>query len=328
MAVFQFSVVHDDSWSGIENGGWNFVPANHVLDGVCAGRGGKSMWQFPPRISRRFFSELGTLLTAVILLFQGVWALIPATPGEQTRRAIASVRESISDIRSSSPSTPVRLYVDYLLPLSPATSDADIDPWPGGLAQMYPYAEDVLRDILAGVVDDSHRGTCSSTVISSPDCCGFLVQESPASPELDVAALLFPGPDQLSKIREIEGMVGDRRTLIVFNRQYTRPEDFGFFGKDEARGMMDRYKWGYAFQEIACRGEDVKLTFERSSGWQASVIDENGRELDIMDPSWDVCVRPTYKALEDRINSVLPEPLWMRKMGEVQEKGFKFQRKG
>jgi hypothetical protein len=47
-----------------------------------------------------------------------------------------------------------------------------------------------------------------------------------------------------------------------------------------------------------------------------------------MDPSWDVGVRPAYKALEDRINAVIPEPLWMRKMGEVQEKGFKFQRKG
>jgi hypothetical protein len=58
------------------------------------------------------------------------------------------------------------------------------------------------------------------------------------------------------------------------------------------------------------------------------VIDENGREFDIMDPSWDVDVRPAYKALEDRINAVMPEPLWMRKMGEVQEKGFKFQRKG
>ena len=120
---------------------------------------------------------------------------------------------------------------------------------------MYPYAEGVLREMLAGVVDGSSKkdggGGCSSTVISSPDCCGFFVQESPESPEHDVAALLFPGPDQFSKMREIEAMVGDKRTLLVFNRQYTRPEDFGFFGRDEARGMMERYRWGYAFQEIA-----------------------------------------------------------------------------
>jgi hypothetical protein len=31
--------------------------------------------------------------------------------------------------------------------------------------------------------------------------------------------------------------------------------------------------------------------------------------------------------LEKKINEVIPEPLWMRKMGDVQEKGLKFQRK-
>ena len=77
----------------------------------------------------------------------------------------------------------------------------------------------------------------------------------------------------------------------------------------------------------SCRGEDVKLTFEQSEGWQACVVDENGKEIEIKDSSWDVKVRPDYKALEDKINEVLPEPLWMRKMGEVQEKGLKFQRK-
>lgn len=153
------------------------------------------------------------------------------------------------------------------------------------------------------------------------------MQESPTSPELDVGALLFPGPDQLSNIKQIEDMVGSKRALIIFNRQFTRPEDFGFFQKGEAREVMEKYQWGFAFQEIACRGEDVKLTFEQSAGWQACVIDENGEEIEVKDPSWDAYARPEYKALEDKINEVLPEPLWMRKMGEVQEKGLKFQRK-
>ncbi|KAL7547837.1 hypothetical protein ACHAWF_012228 [Thalassiosira exigua] len=227
------------------------------------------------------------LLPAAALFSPGAWALIPATP----------------------------------------TKDEDIDPWPGGLAQMYPYAEDILRDVLRGVVDDSSSDACSSQVVSASDCCGFFVQESPTAPELDVAALLFPGPDQLADINEVEDMVGDKRTLIIFNRQFTRPEDFGFFRKGEAKELMDRYRFGFAFQEIACRGEDVKLLFEQSVGWQASVVDENGREIAIKDPSWSVEERPEYKALGDKINEILPEPLWMRKMGEVQEKGLKFQRK-
>lgn len=274
----------------------------------------------------RVISERGRLLSAILLIFSGgARALIPATPGEQTRRAITSTRETISQIRSSN--LPPRIYIDYLIPLPRETNDADIDPWPGGLAQMYPYAEDILRDILAGVVEESSREKCSSQVISASDCCGFFVQESPVSPELDVAALLFPGPDQLSNIKEIEAMVGSQRTLIIFNRQFTRQEDFGFFKKSEAKEIIDKYQWGFAFQEIACRGEDVKLTFEQSVGWQASVVDENGNEIEIKDSSWDMKLRPEYTALEKKINEVLPEPLWMRKMGEAQEKGLKFQRK-
>lgn len=166
-------------------------------------------------------------------------------------RAIASTKEKIAQIRSSSPGLPPRIYIDYLIPLPPATSDADIDPWPGGLAQQYPYAEDILRDILAGVVDESSRDMVSSQVISEQDCCGLFIQESPVSPAEDVAAVLFPGPDQFDKLKEIEGMVGDKRPLIIFNRQFTRAEDFGFFKKGEARGWMDKFQWGFAFQEIA-----------------------------------------------------------------------------
>ena len=169
---------------------------------------------------------------------------------------------------------------------------------------MYPYAEDILKDILTGVVEESSRDKCSSQIISADDCCGFFIQESPISSSDDVAALLFPGPDQLSKIKEIEAMVGDQRTLIIFNRQFTRPADFGLFKKGEAKEMLDRYQYGFAFQEIACRGEDVKLLFEQSEGWQASVVDENGKEIEIVKDA----MRPEYSDLEAKINKIIPEP--------------------
>ena len=196
----------------------------------------------------------------------------------------------------------------------------------GGLAQQYPYAEDIVREILAGVVEDSAPEKCSSQIISASDCCGLFIQESPLSPELDVAALVFPSPDQLENMKQIEQMVGDKRAMIVFNRQFTRAADFGFFQKGESQKFLDKFEWAFAFQEIACRGEDVKLMFEQSTGWKASVIDENGQEIDVMDASWDAAVRPDYLELEKKINEIIPEPLWMRKMTEAQERGFKFQR--
>ena len=170
----------------------------------------------------------------------------------QTRRCIKSTKETISKIReSSSNNCGPRIYIDYLIPLPVKTTDADIDPWPGGLAQQYKYAEDILKDILLGIVDESSRENCSSQIVSADDCCGLFIQESPVSPELDVAALLFPSPDQLQNIKEIDNMVGDKRTLIIFNRQFKQAADFGFFNKAEGKEVMDKYEFGFAFQEIA-----------------------------------------------------------------------------
>jgi len=250
-------------------------------------------------------------------------ALIPATPAEQTSRAISSIKNAIEGRREEG--KPLRLFVDYLVPLPPETRGEDIDPWPGGLAQMYPYSEDILSSILKGVVDDPVK-SCSSQVLSAPDCCGFFVQESKTSTKNDVAAILFPGVDQLKQIEDIEAMVGEERTLILFNKQFRRPADFGFTNNARSKkGIFDRYADGFAFQEFACRGEDLKLTFEFPN-WQSCIIceEEDGNKEIALLPAQKG--RPKYEELEKKINEILPEPLWMRKMQEANAKGFKFQR--
>ena len=263
-------------------------------------------------------------LPSLLLLLAPATSLIPSTPGEQTRRAIASIRETIS--RSVADDVPPRLYVDYLIPLPVETKAEDIDPWPGGLAQQYPYAEDIVKEILAGVVEGSTSDDCSTQIVSETDCCGLYIQQSPESARNDVACLVFASPDQYDEIKNVEAMVGPR-PLVLFNRQFQRPEDFGFFRKGEASEVLSKYTFGYAFQEIACRGEDVKLTFERDGGWEACVVDEKGNEIELKDDGWDPYERPRYEDLERKINEVLPEPLWLRMIGEAQEKGMKFQRK-
>lgn len=257
-------------------------------------------------------------------LISSVWSLIPATPQDQTRRAIQSLCSAIESARDAG--SPLRFYVDYLIPLPPETQAADIDPWPGGLAQMYPYASEILEAILKGITEKP-SGRCSTQVISGPDCSAFFVQESLSSARNDAAAILFPGVDQLDKIDEIDRMVGNERVLILFNKQFQRPVDFGF-GKTERckRVLFDRFSYGFALQELACRGEDSKLTFEFPN-WQSCVIcdedDQIQKEIALLDPQPN---RPSYDELERKINQVLPEPLWMRKMNEAESKGFRFQR--
>ena len=255
-----------------------------------------------------------------------VASLIPATPLEQTRRAIASLNKAIDDAKETK--KPLRFYVDYLIPLPPETKAEDIDPWPGGLAQMYPYASDILESILKGITPDAAKEGCSSQVLSEPDCCGFFIQQSQTSAKNDAAAILFPGVDQLDKIAEIDQMVGNQRVLLLFNKQFQRPADFGFGNSDRCKKVVfDRFSYGFAFQEFACRGEDTKLVFEYPN-WQSCVIcdedlDKGQQVIQLLDPQ---PVRPSYEQLEKKINEVLPEPLWMRKMNEAESKGFKFQR--
>lgn len=277
--------------------------------------------------NRRVSHSIALLVVVVVVELQGlVSALIPASPEEQTRLAIRSLKNAIND-ETGKPKR--RLFVDYLIPLPVETKAEDIDPWPGGLAQMYPYAESILKDILTGIVDEA-AGPCTSQVISDTDCCGFFIQESNTSPKQDIAAILFPGVDQLDQIQQIDDMVGTERTLLLFNKQFQRPVDFGFQDKGRAQKLIfDRYTWGFAFQELACRGEDVKLTFDYPN-WSSCVIceedqDVGTQEIKLFEPQ---PTRPIYEDLEKKINEVLPEPLWMRKMGEVEEKGFKFQRGG
>ena len=272
--------------------------------------------------------------------------LIPASPREQTSRAIASIKSAIQDHREqqqqqnadSTKQKPCRLFVDYIIPLPPETLETDVDPWPGGLAQMYPYAEDILKEILQGVVDVP-QGVCSTQVLSDSDCCGLFIQESQTSPSEDIAAILFPSVDQLNTIEQVDNMVGSERTLILFNKQFQRPSDFGmgFFsnnGSQKAQTLIfDQYKYGFAFQEFACRGEDTKLLYEHPKGWYSCVIcdedvDAGRQELQLLPPTSSLDRRPTYKELETKINEILPEPLWMRKMNEAESKGLKFQRGG
>jgi hypothetical protein len=123
------------------------------------------------------------------------------------------------------------------------------------------------------------------------------------SPKNDIAAILLTGVDQLDNIDQVSKMVGPR-PLILFNKQLQRPADFEFGKKDNCNQIVfDQFSWGFAFQEYACRGEDMKLTFEYPN-WQSCVIcDENQelgqQEIALLSPQPD---RPSYDALEKKIN--------------------------
>lgn len=252
------------------------------------------------------------LLVTILAIVPTLPLKIPKTPALQTSQCISSI--------DSNPHN--RIYVDYLLPLPPETSAADIDPWPGGLNQMYDPASSTVKQILNRLTPNP--GKCTEQIISKEDCCSFLVQEDLDSSKNDIACVIFPSVDNFNSLQEIDNLVGDRK-LLLFNRQFKRPQDFGFDKTKAEKEIFNKYKWGYALQEFAVRGEDCKLIFENGT-WNAVCLPnaESDEEIVLFD---EVDERPEYVNLEIKINELIPKPLWMRQMDRAENEGFKFNRK-
>ena len=89
-----------------------------------------------------------------------------------------------------------------------------------------------------------------------------------ATPAEDAAVCLFAGCDQLGRLREVDGMAGADRLLCLLNPQFKRLEDFSLWQRGEARSVVFErgYECSFAFEEFACRGEDVKLACGQGAG--------------------------------------------------------------
>ena len=79
--------------------------------------------------------------------------------------------------------------------------------------------------------------------------------------------MLFAGTDQLDQLERVDAMASDRLLCLV-NPQWRRLQDFSLWQRGKARAaFFDRgYTSTYAFEEFACRGEDVKLVNEFGVG--------------------------------------------------------------
>ena len=205
-----------------------------------------------------------------------------------------------------------------------AVKPEDLDPWPGGLRQMYSVAEPLVQSILKTVVGPGCN--YKEQILSADDVCSLLLCEA-EDPKDDLACLLFPGCDQLDGIKSMDNMCGDR-TLVLMNPQFRRIQDFGFFQRGAAKSVyFDRgYETTFSTEEFACRGEDMKLQYEFDEGWTAfALFDGEGSEPTPLLPR-PLPSRPEYPYLEQRINDIQPEPLWARKLAEANSEGPRFMR--
>ena len=256
---------------------------------------------------------------------------VPASPIEMMRRAADAVARaseagvSRQIVQIIVPEDERTYKVFGMVEIEGTSAPQDLDPWPGGLKQQYPIALSLCKKMLQRVTgaDDN---SINDQVLDAEDACGLVLAQG-ATPAKDVACALFVGTDQMDELSRLDAMA-DGRLLCLVNPQFKRMEDFSLWQRGKARSAyFERgYEVAYAFEEFACRGEDVKLVGEFGEGWQAFVVldDTTNEAL----PLHNSCLpeRPDYKWLEAQINEQHPQPRWARMLNDVDEKGLRFMR--
>jgi len=282
------------------------------------------------------------LVTTVLALLPNALALcaaplprLPTSADEMMRRAAAAVSRGVAagalrqTVRLVVPDDQRTFKVFGAIEIEGTSAPEDLDPWPGGLQQQYPIALDLARRLLSSVTGAAAEGGVTDQVLDDVDACGLVLAQG-ATPAEDASCVLFPGTDQMDELQKVDKMTGSGRLLCLLNPQFRRVEDFSLWQRGKAKdAFFERgYELGYAFEEFACRGEDLKLVGEYGVGWRVWVVLDDARP-DVATPLHEGALpeRPEYKWLEQQINERHPKPRWARKLGEVEEQGLRFMRK-
>jgi len=255
---------------------------------------------------------------------------IPTSPEDMISRAAASAARAAGagvlrqTIQIIVPDDTRTFKVFGMVEIKGTSAPEDLDPWPGGLLQQYPIALSLGRQLLAQITSAA-SDAISDQVLDTEDGCGLILAQG-ATPAEDAACVVFCGSDQMAQLAKVDAMASGR-LLVLLNKQFRRPADFSLWQRGAAKAsFFDKgYISTYAFEEFACRGEDVKLVGEYGLGWRAFVdLDDGSEVLPLHEGRLDE--RPKYKWLEAQINEQHPQPRWARLLNKADEKGLRFMR--
>jgi len=256
---------------------------------------------------------------------------LPSSPEEMMARAGAAVKRAADAgvmrqlVKIVVPDDQRTYKVFGAVPIQGTAAPEDLDPWPGGLQQQYPIARDLAKQMLRSVTGAKEAGV-NDQILDAEDACGLILAQGETAAD-DAACMLFAGCDQMDQLAKVDAMAGTR-LLCLLNAQFKRVEDFSLWqrGKAKANFFEKGYVSSFAFEELACRGEDVKLLGEYPYGWRAFVfLDDTDTEGIALHDGY-LPERPEYTWLEAQINERHPQPRWARNLNAVDEKGLRFMR--
>lgn len=232
---------------------------------------------------------------------------LPEGPSQMISNAASSIKRARDAGKK-------RLYLDVIIPQTKQVmlegesfwdQDDPIDPWPGGTKQQYPYAVDLVRQIMSIVQTTEDPEKLQSQVLDPLDVCGLMIAQG-KSPADDIAVVILPGCEQLKNIDRVDRMCEDTRLMILFNPVFKRLEDFTWRDRSRAKKLIyDKgFEVGYSYSNFECYGRFCDLVGEWGpSGleWQAYARNKDtGATIPLSDKNF--LDRPSYNDLGDIIS--------------------------
>lgn len=249
----------------------------------------------------------------------------PQTSAELLERASAAVSRAkaagvLRQVINMVIPRDTRTYTVLGTEIQGTDAPTDLDPWPGGLAQMYGVALPIGRRILKNLTG-SAESAMKAQELSEDGGCGWILAEGSSAID-DAGFFIFPSADEIDQLAKVDAMVGDKRVLVILNPQFKSTDDFVFWKRGKAKETyFDKgYEVTFTFEETILRDESVKIIGEFGLGWRAFLFVTEG------DPKGEALTdgylpqKPEYMDLLAEIKKRYPERPWERQLKEAAAK--------
>jgi hypothetical protein len=112
----------------------------------------------------RMDASSARMLALLALSGAAAAALLPGGPLRVPTSPEGMIADAARCVAAARDAGQRRLLVRIVVPQLDTVQPEDLDPWPGGLAQQYPYALDLARRLLCATVGCAPSQVCGSVV--------------------------------------------------------------------------------------------------------------------------------------------------------------------
>jgi hypothetical protein len=183
------------------------------------------------------------------------------------------------------------------------SAETDLDPWPGGIRQMYGCALPLSRRMLR-LINGATESAVTDSFLDDVGEMGLVYAQGEKAID-DTAMVVFPNNFELEQLEKVDKGIGDKRLLTLLNPDGLNSREVKMFNGLFRGAIIDRYfdrgyKDVYEVRTWNFRNEEISIVGEYGVGWKVLVQ---------LDPSL-----PDMTELHDGLLPEKPSEVEMEKM--------------